>query len=250
MQFRTTGLLLLGAMALPASGAAHTTHAPSAITRTVNAATKLPTVTDVPLHFKAVSITLQPDERSSVSAANGILYQMSGSTEVALDGEAKMLNAGEGLFIAGGKTAALTAGSGGPSAFLHFFLVPAVDLGRPVETAPAAVRELYRTATPIPDLKPGGYDLNLTRVTFPAQMPSNPPHHRSGAALYYIISGTGANTVDGKTEARGPGSLIYEPYALVHQWGNPGNEPLIFLAFNINPEGVAAVLPGAPANKQ
>ena len=53
-----------------------------------------------------------------------------------------------------------------------------------------------------------------------------------------------------KTEARGPGSLIYEPYALVHQWGNPGNEPLIFLAFNINPEGVAAVLAGAPAKKQ
>jgi len=250
MQFRTTGLLLLGAMALPTSGAAQTTPAPPAITRTVVAATKLPTVTDVPLHFKAMSITLQPDERSGVSAANGILYQISGSTEVSLGGEAKMLSAGEGLFIAGGKTAALTAGSGGPSTFLHFFLVPAVDLGRPVETAPAAVRELYRTATPIPDLKPGGYDLNLTRVTFPAQMPSNLPHHRSGAALYYIISGTGANTVDGKTEARGPGSLIYEPYALVHQWGNPGNEPLIFLAFNINPEGVAAVLPGAPANKQ
>ena len=125
-----------------------------------------------------------------------------------------------------------------------------MDLGRPVETAPAVVTELYRTADPIPDLKPGGYDLNLTRVTFPAQMPSNPPHHRSGAALYFIVSGTGANTVDGKTEARGPGSLIYEPYALVHQWGNPGNEPLIFLAFNISPEGEAAVLPGAPAKNQ
>ncbi|HMF69613.1 MAG TPA: cupin domain-containing protein [Phyllobacterium sp.] len=246
MQFRTTELLLLGAMALPASGAAQTAPAPPAITRTVIAATKLPTVTDVPLHFKAVRTTLQPNEKLGISAANGILYQMSGSTEVALDGEAKMLNAGEGLFIAGGKTAALTAGSRGPSTFLHFFLVPAVDLGRPVEMAPADVRELYRTETPIPDLKPGGYDLNLTRVTFPAQMPSNPPHHRSGAALYYIISGTGANTVDGKTEARGPGSLIYEPYALVHQWGNPGNEPLIFLAFNINPEGVAAVLPSTP----
>ncbi len=251
MQFRTTELLLLGAMAaLPASGAAQTAPAPPAITRTVVAATKLPTVTDVPLHFKAVSITLQPNEKRAISAANGILYQMSGSTEVSRGGEAKMLSAGEGLFIAGGKTAALTAGSRGPSTFLHFFLVPAVDLGRPVETAPAAVRELYRTETPIPDLKPGGYDLNLTRVTFPAQMPSNPPHHRSGAALYYIISGTGANTVDGKTEARGPGSLIYEPYALVHQWGNPGNEPLIFLAFNINPEGAAAVLPSTPAKNQ
>jgi quercetin dioxygenase-like cupin family protein len=250
MQFRTTELLLLGAMALPASGAAQTAPAPPAITRTVIAATKLPTVTDVPLHFKAVRTTLQPNEKRGISAANGILYQMSGSTEVSLGDEAKMLSDGEGLFIAGGKTATLTAGSRGSSTFLHFFLVPAVDLDRSVETAPAAVRELYRTETPIPDLKPGGYDLNLTRVTFPAQMPSNPPHHRSGAALYYIISGTGANTVDGKTEARGPGSLIYEPYALVHQWGNPGNEPLIFLAFNINPEGVAAVLPGAPANKQ
>ena len=250
MQFRTTGLLLLGAMALPTSGAGQTASAQPTITRTVVAATKLPTVTDAPLHFKAVSITLQPNERSGVPAANGILYQMSGSTEVSLGGEAKMLNAGEGLFIAGGKPAALTAGSGGPSIFLHFVLVPAVDLDWPAETAPAAMRELYRTATPIPDLKPGGYDLNLTRVTFPAQMPSNLPHHRSGAALYYIISGTGANTVDGKTEARGPGSLIYEPYGLVHQWGNPGNEPLIFLAFNINPEGVAAVLPGASAKTQ
>jgi len=250
MQFRTTELLLLGAMALPASGAAQTAPAPPAITRTVVAATKLPTVTDVPLHFKAARTTLQPNEKLGISAANGILYQMSGSTEVSLGGEARMLSDGEGLFIAGGKTAALTAGSRGPSTFLHFFLVPAVDLGRPVETAPADVKELYRTETPIPDLKPGGYDLNLTRVTFPAQMPSNPPHHRSGAALYYIISGTGANTVDGKTEARGPGSLIYEPYALVHQWGNPGNEPLIFLAFNINPEGVAAVLPSTPEKNQ
>src|SRR6266481_2042996 len=228
MRFRTTGLLLLGAMALPASGTAQTTPAPPAITRTVVAATKLPTVTDGPLHFKAVSVTLQPNEKSGVSAANGILYQMSGSTEVALDGEAKMLNAGEGLFIAGGKTAALTAGSGGPSTILHFFLVPAADLDRPAETPPATVKELYRTAAPIPDLKPGGYDLNLTRVTFPAQLPSNTPHHRSGAALYFILSGTGANTVEGKLETRTSGSLIYEPFALVHQWGNPGAVPLTF----------------------
>src|ERR1700675_2583458 len=250
MQFRTIGLLMLGAMALPASGAAQTAPAPPAITRTVVAATRLPTVTDVPLHFKAVSVTLQPGAKSGVSAANGILYQISGSTEVALDGEAKMLNAGDGLFIAGGKTAALTAGSGGPSTFLHFFLAPAADLDRPAESAPAAVKELYRTTAPIPDLKPGGYDLNLTRVTFPARMPSNPPHHRSGAALYFIISGNGANTADGKTEARGRGSLIYEPYAVVHQWESPGNEPLVSLAFNINPVGVAAVLPGAPAKNQ
>ncbi len=103
MQFRTTGLLLLGALALPAAGAAQTSQAPPVITRTLVAATKLPTVTDVPLYFKAASVTLQPEEKSDVSAANGILYQMSGSTEVSLGGEAKILNAGEGLFIAGGE---------------------------------------------------------------------------------------------------------------------------------------------------
>ena len=250
MWFRTTGIQLLGVVALAASAAAQTAPAPSAITRTVVAATKLPTVTDVPLHFRAVGVTLTPGEKSDALAVNGILYQLSGLTEISVAGESRMLSGGEGLFVAAGKAATLKAGKEGPSTFLHFFLVPAADLDRPAATAPAAVKELYRTVAPIPDLKPGGYDLNLTRVTFPARMPSNPVHHRSGAALYYIISGTGANTVVGKTEAKGPGSLIYEPFGLMHQWGNPGNEPFTFLAFNINPEGVAPVLPGAPAKSQ
>jgi quercetin dioxygenase-like cupin family protein len=250
MRIGTTGILVLVAMAVASSAAPQTPQAPPAITRTLVAATKLPTVTDVPLFFKAVSVMLTAGEKSSVTAANGILYQISGSTEVSLGDEAKTLSPGEGLFVEDGKTAMLKAGSGGPSTFLHFFLTSAEDLDRPAETAPANVKELYRSAAPIPDLKPGAYDLNLTRITFPAQMPSNPPHYRSGAALYYIVSGTGTNTVAGNARAKGPGSLIYEPYGLVHQWGNPGNEPLVFLAFNINPEGVAAVLPGAPPKGQ
>jgi quercetin dioxygenase-like cupin family protein len=249
MRFWTIGLALFGAMALAALGNAQTPPAPPAITRTLIAATKLPTVTVAPLHFKAVSIALQTGEKSEVSAANGILYQMSGSTAVALGGEAKTLNAGEALFIAAGETAALRADGPGPSTLLHFFILPSAELDRPVELAPAIVKQLFLTAAPIPDLQPGAYDLTLTRLTFPAQTPSNAPHHRSGAALYYILSGVGANTVAGRTQAWGPGSLIYEPYGLVHQWGNPGDEPLVFLAFNINPEGVSAVLPGAPAKK-
>jgi quercetin dioxygenase-like cupin family protein len=256
MRFKMIGTLSvslslsLGAMALGASAVAQTTPAPRAITRTVLAATKLSIVADLPLYFRAVSVTLPSGEKISVSAANSIVYQISGSTEVLLDGQPKMLNTGDGLLITGVKTSVLKASSGGPSNFLHFFLATVGDLGRPAESAPAAMRELYRTALPIPDLKPGDYDLNLTRVTFPAQMPSNLPHYRSGAALYFIISGTGANTVDGKTEVREPGSLIYEPYALVHQWGNPGSEPLTFLAFNINPESEAAVLPATASKNQ
>ena len=247
MLIRIAVTLLTGALALSTSVTAQPTPPPAPITRTVIATAKLPSVTDVPLYFRAVSVVLLPSEKSSVSAANGILYQTSGSTEVAIDDQATTLRPGDGTFIAAGSKVTLTAGSGVPSTFLHFILAPATDLDRPAETTPAAVRELYRTPTAIPGLKPSGYDMNLTRVTFPPQMPSNPPHHRSGAALYFILSGTGSNTVDGKTEAKGPGSLIYEPFNLVHQWGSPGNEPFTFLAFNINPEGVAAVLPGAPA---
>jgi quercetin dioxygenase-like cupin family protein len=179
--------------------------------------------------------------------ANGILYQISGSAEISAGGELKVLHAGEGLFVAAGKAASLKAGSDEPSTFLCFLLAPAQDRDQPAATAPAIMKELYRTAAPIPDLKPGSYDLNLTRVTFPAQMPLNPPHHRSGAALYYIISGMGTNTIEGNPETRGPGALIYEPFGLVHQWGNAGDVPFTFLAFNINPEGVAAVLQGPPS---
>jgi quercetin dioxygenase-like cupin family protein len=248
MRFMTTGMLLLGLLALAGPAAAQTP--PPATVRAVVAVAKLPTVTAAPLHFKLVTVTLAPGASTQVSGPDGVLYQVSGSTEVSLGGEVKMIEAGAGLFIPGGKTAALKAGSEDLSIFLHFFLATAADLDRSAETAPATVKELYRTAALIPDLKPGAYDLNLTRVTFPAQMPSNAPHHRSGAALYYIVSGTGANTVAGQTAARGPGSLIYEPYGLVHRWGNPGSVPLTFLTFNINPEGVAAVLPGAPANRE
>jgi quercetin dioxygenase-like cupin family protein len=249
MRLTTTGILFT-VMVLAVSAAAQTAPPPTTTVRKVVAATKLPTVTNAPLYFKVQSITLSPGEKSTVSGTNSVVYQLSGSTDVSGVGETKTLSAGDGLLIAAGTTAELKAISGAQSVVLQFFLSPAPDLDRPATTGLAAVKELYRTAAPIPDLKSGPYDLNLTQVTFPAGMPSNAPHYRSGAALYYIVSGTGANTVGGKTEAKGPGSLVYEPYGLVHQWGNPGSEPLTFVSFNINQEGVAAVLPGTPPRTQ
>lgn len=241
---------LLVCAALTVSAAGQTAPAAPATTRTVVASTRLASVGNTPMHFKVVRVTIPQGASSKVSSTNGIVYQLSGSTDVSTGGEVKTLSAGEGLFIANASAAALKAGEGGPSTFLHFLLVPTADLDKPVEAPPAVVQELYRTVAPLPALKRGSYDLNLARITFPAQMPSNAPHHRSGAAVYYIISGTGANTVEGKSETRGPGSLIYEPFGRVHQWGNPGAVPLTFLAFNINPEGVAAVLPDAPTKSR
>jgi mannose-6-phosphate isomerase-like protein (cupin superfamily) len=156
MWFRRTVMLAVGMMTIVGIAAAQNAPAPPATARTVVAATKLSTVSDVPLYFSVASVELPAGLTSSVSKANGILY---------------------------------------------------------------------RTPASIPDLRPGGYDLNLTRVTFPAGMPSNAPHHRSGAALYYVLSGTGANTIDGKVISRTPGSFIYEPFDLVHQWGSPEASP-------------------------
>jgi quercetin dioxygenase-like cupin family protein len=106
------------------------------------------------------------------------------------------------------------------------------------------------TSQPIAGLKPGRHDLNMTRVTFPAGMPSNAPHHRTGAALYCVISGTGVQTVEEQPETEPAGTFILEPGGLVHQWGNPGTTPLTFLTFNINQEGVPAVAPGRPTPTQ
>jgi quercetin dioxygenase-like cupin family protein len=246
---RLTAIMILFTAASAATSAA-AQNAPPQPVRKVIAATKLPAVTNEPLHFKVLGITLSPGEKIAVSGENSIIYQLSGATAVSGLGEAKTLNAGDGALIAGGATATLTAGGEAPASLLQFVLSRDADLIRPAPPGSSAVRELYRTMKPIPDLKPGGYDLNLTQVTFPARMPSNPPHYRSGAALYYIVSGSGANTVDGKTEAKGPGSLIFEPYGLVHQWGNPGDQPLTFVAFNMNREGVPAVLPGTPTKTE
>ncbi|MGC1762464.1 MAG: hypothetical protein WA769_05790, partial [Pseudolabrys sp.] len=154
MRISKVGFVILGAAAIGNSVAAQTPPVQYPITRILIAATKLPNVTDRPLLFRALSITIPPGEKSSVSTAEGILYQVSGLTEVSIGGEAKTLSPGEGMFLAGGKLASLKAETGKASTFLHFLLVPIADRDQPVETTPAIVKELFRTAAPIPDLKP------------------------------------------------------------------------------------------------
>jgi quercetin dioxygenase-like cupin family protein len=236
-----TALPLVVVLAVPAT--AQNPPAAPAVQRAILAGTKLPDLAAGPVAFCALSVTIPANAASHVAAgSNAIFYQLGGSTEIITAGATKTLAAGEAMFIAGGHEVFMKAVGDGPSRSLHFVLFPDTGSASPIATEPAAVTELFRSPAPIPDLKPGAYEVNLTRVTFPPQLPSNPPHHRSGAALYYILSGTGANTVAGATAAKGPGAVIYEPSSLVHQWGNPGSEPLTFLAFNINPEGVPAVV--------
>ena len=244
MRCWTLAIALFAATAAAATAGAQNPPAAPAVTRAVVAAAKLAGVDASPLYFSALALSIPAGAKTSAAAADGILYQLSGSTQISAGGQTKTIAPGEAAFIAAGSAATLTAASGEPSSTLHFLLAPAAG-GQPTVGPPAEIRQLYRTPGPIPGLKPGSYDLNLTRITFPPGMPANPPHHRTGAALYYILSGAGANTIAGQTAVKGPGSLIYEPSTLVHQWGNPGSAPFTFLAFNINPQGIAAVVPAA-----
>ena len=153
MRSTPIGTFLVCAAALAATAAGQTPPAAPATARTVVASTKLPMAGDTPVHFKAVSVTLPSGASSSVSSTNGIVYQLSGSTEVSIGGEVKTLSPGEGLFIASGNVATLKAGDGAPSIFLHFLLAPTADLGKPLEAPPAIVQELYRTGAPLPALR-------------------------------------------------------------------------------------------------
>src|SRR5207247_11008399 len=113
------------------------------------AATKCPSVVETPLYFRAWRLSLPPSETSTLSAANGMLYQLSGSTEISLGSETKTLRAGDGMFLAAGKAASLKAGSDEASTLLHFLLPPAPDRNKPVGPVHLSMRDLERTAATI-----------------------------------------------------------------------------------------------------
>ena len=214
--------------------------------RTVLAIAALPSVVEVPLHFKLLRVSIPAGQAKSYATSNGFVYQVSGTLRVSTDGNRAALRPGEATFVPVGKRATYTVTGNEPGVFLHFLLVPASKIGKAVAAEAASVSELYHTAAPIPDLKPGPYEFTLTRVVIPARTPYNPPHYRSGAALYYIVSGTGARIVNGRTESWPPGSSVYEPYGLVHQWGIPGDVPFTILQANISSEGAPVVIMGTP----
>jgi mannose-6-phosphate isomerase-like protein (cupin superfamily) len=236
------GILVAVSVAVPAS--AQTTL------RTVLAIAALPSVVDVPLHFRLLRVSVPAGQAMSYATSNGFAYQLSGTLSVSIEGNSAALRPGESTFVPVGKLATYTNSGKEPGVFLHFLLVPAAEIGKAVAAEATSVSELYHTAAPIPNLKPGPYEFTLTRVVIPARTPYNAPHYRSGAALYYIVAGTGARIVEGRTESWPPGSSVYEPYGLVHQWANPGDVPFMLLQANISSEGAPVVIMGtSPASR-
>jgi mannose-6-phosphate isomerase-like protein (cupin superfamily) len=181
---------------------------------------------------------------SAVSSANGIYYQLSGTIMLSIDGRSQTIHDNEGVFIPAGANLIVDSLSDEPIIYLQFLLSPIVYYELP-DLSEGNARELYRSVAPIPGLREGSYVVDLKRVTLRFQAPPDLPHHRSGAALHLVLSGFGAETANGVTAAKGPGTLSYEPAPTVYQWSNPGNLPLTYLVFNLNPTSEQAVLADA-----
>jgi quercetin dioxygenase-like cupin family protein len=211
------------------------------IVRTVLAVTSFPSVVEAPLFFKLSRIELTAGQTTKYSGPVGFLYVLSGALSVQTDSAQRSLQPDDAFLVTAGNTHSLTASELQPAQFLHFVLARSSELDQPAEQPPAIVSELYRVPHAIPDLKPGRYEFTLTRASYP-RMDPNPPHYRSGAALYYVRSGSGIFIADGKTETKEMGTPHFEPHGWVHQWGNSGDARLVLLQANISEEGVPAVI--------
>jgi quercetin dioxygenase-like cupin family protein len=215
---------------------------PASTVRSLLAAGRIGSVVDTPLHFRLFRVAVPAAQRLTYTGPNAVLYALSGTLAIGTDGSDQTVAEGAGALIPAGRTAAIRASRDEPAGFLLFVLSPAAEMGKQLLQPAGAAEELYRTPEPLPGLKPGPYEFSLTRVALPVGMPANPPHYRSGAALYYILAGAGLFIAEGKTAPRTAGMPHFEPAGLVHQWANPGDNSLVLLQANISQEGIPAVL--------
>ncbi len=214
------------------------------IVRTVLASTRLPSVVEAPLFFKLSKVDLAAGQSTKYVGPLGFIYVLSGSVSVQTDAGQRSLQQDDALPVSAGNPLSLSAVGAGSAVLLHYVLARSAELDRATAQPPAVATELYRMAHPIPHLKQGPYELTLTRVSYPPHMAPNAPHYRSGAALYYMLSGSGTFIADGDTQIKATGTPHFEPYGWVHQWANEGDTPLALLQANLSEEGVPAVIMG------
>ena len=206
---------------------------------------RLPSVVDMPLFFRLYRVSLPAGQLRSYDGSTAMLYVLSGAATIDIDGSFPSIAAGAAAFIPAGKSVNVGALGSEPTNLLLFVLTPRPNQRKPLLDRPAVTTELCRTPEPIPGLQAGPYELSLTRVTLPAGIPADPPHSPSGAALSYVLAGTGLFSAEGKTEGRTTGMSDFELNGLVYQWANPDGPPLVLLQANLSQEGRPAVVPAS-----
>jgi mannose-6-phosphate isomerase-like protein (cupin superfamily) len=227
----TAIVLVVYGTALASSEAVAVTYSSSPLAKIIATKT-LPELRNS--HFRIISNTFSSGEIDEISPSDGIYYQYSGKVEMNIGLAHAILDAGDGLFMPAGTKFTLRAVNvKSPSIYLQFLLSPKPE-SEPDQPTGTSV-EVYRSPSPIPGLIREPNFLSLARVSVPPASPFDPLHQRSGAAVHYVVSGVGAELMEGQATAKGPGSFSYEPRGLVYQWGNPGSKALTYLVFNINP---------------
>jgi quercetin dioxygenase-like cupin family protein len=214
---------------------------------TVLARTHLDSVIELPLFLRLYRAHLPAAQHAYYEGSSAMLYDLSGAATIEIDGgAAQPLAEGAGIFIAAGQEVTITAPQSEPTELLLFLLTARPNQGRGLISRPAVSQELYRTGDPLPGLRAGPYEFSLVRLSFPPGMPPDPAHSRTGAALDYVLAGSGAVTADGKTEMGSEGMALFEGFGWVHSLANPGEAPLVLLQANLSREGDPAVVPATP----
>jgi mannose-6-phosphate isomerase-like protein (cupin superfamily) len=241
MRLRALALAILGILLVPTGASAIETYSSSQFHQIIAKAI-VPDRNNEQLYFSVVAGTFWTPEIERYAASDGVFYQFTGTTELNLDGRTTTLQPGDGVFIQAGSKFTLKSLDANRSPTYLQFLLASTPGSEVADQTDGTSVELYRSPTPVPGLMHERNLLSLTRVPVPAQASPDPLHRRTGAALHYILSGVGAEFGDGRTMARGPGSVSFEPAGFTYQWSNPGLKPLIYLVFNVNPKDIEPVV--------
>jgi quercetin dioxygenase-like cupin family protein len=252
LQTKSRWPLILAAVTLLTSTPVNAQSAGSGPVRTILAAGRVNSVVDTQRSFRLERVTIQPGASGSYAGGPGTIYVASGQATVSVGSENRVLHEGEGTYFSVGENALITARADAPVALLHFLLIPTAEINRLVWSGPVQIAELHRMALPAAVLKPGPYEFSMIHVTISAGAPSNPPHMRSTAALYYILADgkitiwpsrpDGTITGEPRTERRPAGSIQEEPFGFVHGWGSPPGSAARLLQANISQEGVREII--------
>jgi mannose-6-phosphate isomerase-like protein (cupin superfamily) len=240
MRLKAIVLAIVAAAALAPSGALAIETYSSSRFHQLFAKAVVPDRNNEQLYFSVVAGTFWTNEAQRWAASDGIYYQFTGTVALGLDGRTTTLQPGDGIFIQAGSKFTLKSLDANRSPTYLQFLLASTPGSEVADEADGASVELYLSPTPVPGLM---HERNLlTRVPVPPRALPDPLRRRTGAALHYILSGVGAGFGDGRTMARGPGSVSFEPAGFTYQWSNPGLKPLVYLLFNVNRKDLDPVI--------
>jgi uncharacterized cupin superfamily protein len=210
---------------------------------TLLATTHLDSVVVLPLYFRLYRAHLPAAQHASYRGSDTMLYDLAGAPAMEIEGAAtQRLAEGAGAFVPAGQEVVIRASASEPTDLLLFVLTARPNQKPPLDR-PAIVKELVRTGDALPGLQAGPYEFTLARQQFPPGMSASPPHYRTGAALNYILAGSGSLIAAGKTEPMSAGTAQAALSGWFHQWANPGDAPLVIVRASINQEGAPAVVP-------